>query len=37
MGPEFNRCTEENVIRAGLRIGEVRREGIWREMVAFSK
>ena len=33
-GPEINRRTEENVEQAGLEIVEVRRDGIWREMVA---
>lgn len=33
-GPEINRRTEENVLAAGLRIEQVRREGIWREIVA---
>ena len=34
MGPEINRRTEESVLEAGLEIDEVRREGIWREIVA---
>lgn len=34
MGPEINRRTEGNVQAAGLRIVEIRREGIWREIVA---
>ncbi len=34
MGPEINRRTEENVEAAGLEIVEVRRDGIWREIVA---
>jgi ubiquinone/menaquinone biosynthesis C-methylase UbiE len=34
MGPEINRRTEDNVRAAGLELVEVRREGIWREMVA---
>jgi ubiquinone/menaquinone biosynthesis C-methylase UbiE len=33
-GPEINRRTEENVRKAGLEIVEVKRDGIWREMVA---
>lgn len=33
-GPEINRRTEENVVAAGLRITEVRRAGIWWEIVA---
>jgi ubiquinone/menaquinone biosynthesis C-methylase UbiE len=33
-GPEFNRPTERNVEAAGLRIVEVRRRGIVREIVA---
>lgn len=33
-GFRANRRTEENVIAAGLEIVEIRREGIWREMVA---
>lgn len=34
MGPEINRRTEENVQAAGLEIQDVRRDGIWREIVA---
>ena len=34
MGPEINRRTEENIRKAGLEIIEVRRDGIWREIVA---
>ena len=34
MGVSFNRRTEENVEAAGLRIEEIRRDGIWREIVA---
>lgn len=34
VGPEINRRTEENVRRGGLEIIEVRREGVWREIVA---
>lgn len=34
LGPAMNRRTEETVVRAGLEIVEVRREGIWREIVA---
>ena len=34
MGPEINRRTEEHVAAAGLDIVEVRRDGIWREIVA---
>ena len=34
MGPELNRKTEENVIRSGLQVSAIRREGIWREIVA---
>jgi len=34
-GPEFNRDTERNVEVAGLRIVEVRRNGILREIVAI--
>lgn len=33
-GPELNRRTEDNVRAAGLELVEVRREGIWREIVA---
>ena len=36
MGPEINRRTEDNVVAAGLRIGEVRRWGVWREIVAHK-
>ena len=35
-GPEINRRTEDNVVAAGLRIVEIRREGIWREMRAVA-
>jgi ubiquinone/menaquinone biosynthesis C-methylase UbiE len=34
MGPEINRRTEENIAAAGLEIEAVRRDGIWREIVA---
>lgn len=34
VGPELNRRTEETVARAGLLTLDVRREGIWREIVA---
>jgi hypothetical protein len=33
-GPEINRRTEENVRRAALAIVDVRRQGVWREIVA---
>lgn len=33
-GPEINRRTEENVRKAGLDLVEVKRDGIWREIVA---
>lgn len=33
-GPEINRRTEDNVAAAGLRIVQVRRDGIWREISA---
>jgi ubiquinone/menaquinone biosynthesis C-methylase UbiE len=33
-GPSLNRRTEENARAAGLELVEVRREGIWREIVA---
>lgn len=34
VGPSINRRTEANVEAAGLEIVEVRRSGIWREMIA---
>lgn len=34
VGPEINRRTEENVEAAGLEIVEVRRQGVWREIIA---
>lgn len=34
IGPSINRRTEQNVRAAGLEIIEVRRHGIWREIVA---
>lgn len=34
-GPEINRRTEDNVVSAGLRVVEVRRDGIWREISAM--
>lgn len=34
VGPEINRRTEENVEAAGLKIVEVRRQGVWREIIA---
>jgi ubiquinone/menaquinone biosynthesis C-methylase UbiE len=36
MGPELNRRTEDNVTAAGLHIKDVRRRGIWREIVATT-
>lgn len=36
IGPEINRRTEGNVVAAGLRIGEVHRWGVWREIVAHK-
>lgn len=33
-GPELNRPTERNIEAAGLHVTEVRRRGIWREVVA---
>ena len=33
-GPSLNRRTEENAQSAGLELVDVRREGIWREIVA---
>ncbi|WP_165449579.1 class I SAM-dependent methyltransferase [Krasilnikovia cinnamomea] len=33
-GPELNRRTESHAQAAGLRLVEVRRRGIWREIVA---
>ena len=34
LGPEMNRRTEQNVMRAGLKISAITREGIWREIAA---
>lgn len=34
LGPELNRPTEDNVRLAGLELGEVRRRGMWRQIVA---
>ena len=34
IGPEINRRTEENVTAAGLVIADVRRWGVWREIIA---
>jgi ubiquinone/menaquinone biosynthesis C-methylase UbiE len=34
MGPEINRRTEDNIAAAGLDIVDIRRWGIWREIVA---
>lgn len=36
-GPEINRRTEENVRAAGLYVLTVRRDGIWREIVATTE
>lgn len=36
LGPEINRRTEQHVQAAGLRMTEIRRDGIWREIVADS-
>lgn len=33
-GPDINRRTEENVHRSGLRIVDVKRQGVWREIEA---
>ncbi len=33
-GPSLNRRTEENALAAGLELVEVRRDGIWREIIA---
>ncbi len=33
-GPEINRRTEQNVEAAGLEITQIRRDGIWREIIA---
>jgi len=33
-GPEINRRTEDNVAQAGLEIIDIRRDGVWREIVA---
>lgn len=33
-GPEINRRTEQNLQAAGLEIEEIRRDGIWREIIA---
>jgi ubiquinone/menaquinone biosynthesis C-methylase UbiE len=35
-GPSVNRRTEQNIEAAGLEISEVRRRGIWREIVAHK-
>jgi ubiquinone/menaquinone biosynthesis C-methylase UbiE len=34
MGPHINRRTEDNVTAAGLEISDVRRWGVWREIIA---
>ncbi|HUG40868.1 MAG TPA: class I SAM-dependent methyltransferase [Longimicrobiales bacterium] len=34
LGPEMNRRTESNVRAAGFEIADIRRDGIWREIVA---
>jgi ubiquinone/menaquinone biosynthesis C-methylase UbiE len=34
MGSDINRRTEDNVAAAGLEVVEVRRSGVWREIVA---
>lgn len=34
IGPEINRRTEQNVEAAGLDIRHVRRDGVWREIIA---
>lgn len=35
MGPEMNRRTEESVGRSGFKVVAIRRDGIWREIVAY--
>jgi ubiquinone/menaquinone biosynthesis C-methylase UbiE len=37
VGPEINRRTEDNVVRAGLDIVEVTSHGVWREIVATPR
>jgi ubiquinone/menaquinone biosynthesis C-methylase UbiE len=34
-GPSINRRTEDNITAAGLRIADIRRQGIWREIRAI--
>src|SRR5579884_3083114 len=34
LGPDINRRTEESVVAAGLEVVHVRRNGVWREIVA---
>jgi ubiquinone/menaquinone biosynthesis C-methylase UbiE len=34
LGPDINRRTEENIRLAGLEIDDVKRKGIWREILA---
>ncbi|MBI5481731.1 MAG: methyltransferase domain-containing protein [Deltaproteobacteria bacterium] len=34
LGDEWNRCTEQHLAPGGLEVVDVRREGIWREIVA---
>lgn len=34
VGPEINRRTEDNVAAAGLAVDDVRRWGVWREIIA---
>jgi ubiquinone/menaquinone biosynthesis C-methylase UbiE len=36
IGPELNRRTEDNLTAAGLHLQDVRRRGIWREIVATT-
>jgi len=36
IGPEINRRTEDNVVAAGLRIVDVHRWGVWREIIAHK-
>ncbi len=37
IGPEINRRTEDNIAAAGLDIVDIRRWGVWREVIAVPE
>lgn len=37
IGPDINRRTEDNIAAAGLEVVEIRRWGVWREIIAITR